>query len=67
MTWTETNQLNQSKCGMVKYTIKTPLFDGIEEIYDFPHLQHDIKSLYAINGKFHYFINFLPFTTSKSI
>lgn len=58
MTWTEQNVNNQTKCGIAKYTLKTPSLDNIEEAYDYPHLQHDIKTLYAINGKYSLVISY---------
>lgn len=51
MTWTEQNINNQTRCGIVKYTLKQPSLDNIEDIFDYSYLQHDIKSLFAVNGK----------------
>lgn len=51
MTWTEQNVNNQKRCGIVKHTLKTPSLDNIEDIFDYSYLQHDITTLYAINGK----------------
>lgn len=53
MTWTERNVNNQVRCGIAKYTIRTPSFDKIVDIFDYSYLQHDIKTLYELNGKCH--------------
>lgn len=52
MTWTEHNVNNQTRCGIVKYTLKSPSLDNIEDIFDYSYLQHDIKTLFAFNGKY---------------
>ncbi|XP_055304817.1 uncharacterized protein LOC129569712 [Sitodiplosis mosellana] len=49
MTWTEQNVNNQTRCSIVKYTLKTPSLDNIDDIFDYSYLQHDINTLYAIN------------------
>lgn len=51
MTWTEHNANNLTRCGIVKYTLKTPTLDNIEDIFDYSHLQHDINTLFTLNGK----------------
>lgn len=51
MTWTEHNVNNQTRCGIIKYTLKTPTLDNIEDIFDYSYLQHDINTLFVVNGK----------------
>ncbi|XP_031637172.1 uncharacterized protein LOC116349739 [Contarinia nasturtii] len=52
MTWTEYNVNNQSRCGIIKYTLKMPTLDNLEDIMDYSDLQHDIKTLITI-GDYH--------------
>lgn len=63
MTWTERNVNNQTRCGIVKYTMRTPTFDKIVDIFDYSYLQHDINTLYELNGKnkFHFIFFFNKF------
>lgn len=43
---------NVSRCGIVKYTLKSPLWDVIDDIVDYPYIQKDIRSMIEIEGNF---------------